>query len=566
MADAPKARIATIKGIWVRPGVSKNRRLYTKEHIAAAVAEGQQRIASGSGPLTILTHHGARDGHDGDVTRTVGHVTKLGLDADGNGTFEADVADTQAGREVAALALGGHVKGVSMAGTWIGEPRTVQTADGPAETADGFSLRGIDFTHSPGVTGAGLTSAEMAEGVLAGSICEELEEVAFVDEPSGTTEASDAANTQGSTYADPGYQKDKKKRYPLTSAKRVRAAWSYINQEKNAKKYSAAQLKRVKGRIQKAAKKFGIDIQAETDFLVGELTELLEAYASMSVDNGPATVRVAAFVNEPADLAATAKRIALATLAGLHALDPDNDGDIDTGDGEGDTSTDTDMEAAPCIVCGADVPDGAKYCPACGQAVPTAESAPGSAPSNEGDTVGETTNTPAGSATESTPITLTQEQLDALVAKSTAAALEAAGVKPAVEESEELKAARKLIAEAEAAKASANGTPAPGATAPATPAAPVETAPVGVVTLEQVQALIAESNAKAAEAAVEKFRAEHVKELRAGPVKRIGLVAESQTAEELYGDGGGEALRKATTAELNKVADDVMFPLIAAGR
>src|SRR6185312_5147778 len=29
-------------------------------------------------------------------------------------------------------------------------------------------------------------------------------------------------------YADPGYQSDKKKRYPIDSADHVRAAWSYI--------------------------------------------------------------------------------------------------------------------------------------------------------------------------------------------------------------------------------------------------------------------------------------------------------------------------------------------------
>ena len=35
-------------------------------------------------------------------------------------------------------------------------------------------------------------------------------------------------------YADPGYQHDRKKRYPLDSEEHCRAAWSYINQADNA--------------------------------------------------------------------------------------------------------------------------------------------------------------------------------------------------------------------------------------------------------------------------------------------------------------------------------------------
>lgn len=55
-------------------------------------------------------------------------------------------------------------------------------------------------------------------------------------------------------YADPGYQKDKQKRYPLTedgkpNQKRIRAAWAYINKPKNAKPYNAADLDKIKAKI-----------------------------------------------------------------------------------------------------------------------------------------------------------------------------------------------------------------------------------------------------------------------------------------------------------------------------
>ena len=61
-------------------------------------------------------------------------------------------------------------------------------------------------------------------------------------------------------YADPGYQSDKKKRYPIDTAAHTRAAWSYINQSDNAGAYSSEQLANIKGRIRAAAKKFGIEI------------------------------------------------------------------------------------------------------------------------------------------------------------------------------------------------------------------------------------------------------------------------------------------------------------------
>jgi hypothetical protein len=50
-------------------------------------------------------------------------------------------------------------------------------------------------------------------------------------------------------YADPGYQDDKKKRYPIDTEKHIRAAWSYIGKPKNAGKYSADELKRIKDKI-----------------------------------------------------------------------------------------------------------------------------------------------------------------------------------------------------------------------------------------------------------------------------------------------------------------------------
>ena len=67
-------------------------------------------------------------------------------------------------------------------------------------------------------------------------------------------------------YADPGYQADKKKRYPVDTKKHVKAAWSYINKAKNAAKYTADQLAKIKAKIKAAAAKVGVKISSDRSF------------------------------------------------------------------------------------------------------------------------------------------------------------------------------------------------------------------------------------------------------------------------------------------------------------
>jgi HK97 family phage prohead protease len=50
-------------------------------------------------------------------------------------------------------------------------------------------------------------------------------------------------------YADPGYRPDGRKRYPLDSARHIRAAWAYIHQARNARPYTPAQLAQIKARV-----------------------------------------------------------------------------------------------------------------------------------------------------------------------------------------------------------------------------------------------------------------------------------------------------------------------------
>jgi hypothetical protein len=83
----------------------------------------------------------------------------------------------------------------------------------------------------------------------------------------GKADDGDAKKPYGDvTYADPGYRGGKK-RYPVDTEGHVRAAWSYINMPKNAKKYTSEQLASIKSKIRAAAKKHGIEIsQKVADF------------------------------------------------------------------------------------------------------------------------------------------------------------------------------------------------------------------------------------------------------------------------------------------------------------
>lgn len=70
---------------------------------------------------------------------------------------------------------------------------------------------------------------------------------------------ADAKKPHGDVaYADPGYQKDGKSRYPIDTEAHVRAAWTYIHQPDNRGVYTADQLSTIEGRIKAAGKRFGI--------------------------------------------------------------------------------------------------------------------------------------------------------------------------------------------------------------------------------------------------------------------------------------------------------------------
>ena len=433
------ASIVTIRGTAIRPGVSRNGRLYTRELIAAAVAEAHERIVSGP-PLTMLTHHGAAD----DSTRIVGRLTELTQRPDGSAAFVAELADTQHGRDLAALVIGDEpfLDGVSIRGWWNGPVRTVQHEGERAETGDSLTIDGLDFTKTPGVPGA------RVEGV--GALAQESADGRVLVFES-VTEASAKPNLRpygDVPYADPGYLPDKKKRYPLDSKDHAKAAWSFINQAKNSGQYTAAQLKRIKGRIKGAMRKFGVSVTAESLTRLGEVTEFypdidtgqgggfcIDAY------NGPTTITLRCCGIDPADLRVVAAAAMNAAVAALAALDPDMDADIDiAGAPHAETGGDDQMESKP--TAGQPATETAPPNPAGATTTPLEVPAVSEQPTPAAETANTPTPAPA-------PVfQLTQEQFTQLLATHTTPtpATETAPAPEPVAETDEQRIARLVTA------------------------------------------------------------------------------------------------------------------------
>lgn len=408
--EMASTKAAVIRGIFLKPGLSKNRRLYTKGNISKAVERMKSQLESGEGmPLNMATSHAAA--FQDDATSTVGRIVDVKQLPDGSAMFEAEIANTAHGRDIANLAAGKFIKGVSIRGEWRGEPRVITHVDGnEATTADDLVIHGVDFTNSPGVEGAEIQYAQLAESFNHLSIFESVDTVEVISRSeeiiaSETADiihdavqeaVEDAVNKifekdskkpYGDViYADPGYQKDKVKRYPINSAGHVRSAWSYINQPKNADKYTAAQLARIKARIKSAGKKYGINIVSEQEILAADIQQVLEAYASIALVNDDDSISITGYATDPHQLKVVANRIAFGAIAAMHAIDPDDDGDIylskpdwsqvdATGDAGGmgpEEDGMTDDNNMECEHCGApDCPEGANYCHMCGEQMPS---------------------------------------------------------------------------------------------------------------------------------------------------------------------------------------------------
>lgn len=123
--------------------------------------------------------------------------------------------------------------------------------------------------HQDVIVGGGFTNNPVAKGLVPINFSELYQEIDFAEtkKPYGNV-----------TYADPGYQSDNKKRYPLDTPDHVRAAWSYINMPRNAKKYSSSQLAAIKAKIRAAMNRIGATVKQ-----MSELAEEAKALSESAV-------------------------------------------------------------------------------------------------------------------------------------------------------------------------------------------------------------------------------------------------------------------------------------------
>jgi hypothetical protein len=64
------------------------------------------------------------------------------------------------------------------------------------------------------------------------------------------------------TFADPV-----NKKYPIDTPGRIKAAWAYIHQPSNAKKYPSQEVRTIKVRVRKAAKSRGVALPDPDEFV-----------------------------------------------------------------------------------------------------------------------------------------------------------------------------------------------------------------------------------------------------------------------------------------------------------
>ena len=569
-------RAAVVRGTFMRPGVSKNKRLYTAEAIAKAVGRMQEQLVSPEGlPLTMATSHGAA--YLDDALSLVGRVTAVRLNEDGSAAFEADIANTTQGRDVAMLVSGDSpfLKSISIRGEWLDDVQTVEHEGQKVTTASDFKVSGIDFTSRPGVTGANIEDVEIlteSERLNPNIIFESFDEFEITEEltkPEATISVSEFKEkfsefinsmdeiTEADTtpygdvsYADPGYQADKKKRYPIDTEAHVRAAWSYINQSDNASVYSSAQLKRIKSRIKSAAKKYGINIQEEYNTFLNELQEIVECWVGITVDNGPANITVNGKAADPTQLRDLINQLAMTATAALTVLDPDQDGDIDNvdkddadyegSDSEGmeaEVMDDNNMDGTVvndnadtmyCPSCTQALPDAANFCPGCGVAAITKTESVDSAEMKEA-LVADTENVTEEVTDEATPEAparlLTDADLQAL-AMVTAEAVKAVMATTQVKEEEEAPEADAEV-EDEAPVAE--------------PEAEVEVEAAESTQESDVAEYSADDLKKAVAEALDSFKSEVAEAYRDNGAPRKGLVTtnpiDAEVAEEYTAEG-----------------------------
>lgn len=321
-------RIATISGTMLVPGVSRNKRLYTRELIARAAARMSERIADPTGlPIVMRSHHDAQD----DSVRIVGRLSGVKVGEDGAARYTADLYDTAAGRDIAGLVAPGKdqppaLKSVSIHGYWLGPVKTVTYEGEAVTTSDDLEVNAVDFTATPGVLGA---TIDAATWVRPGDTAESA---------SGRTPISESmeATVQAVTETAPPIRTKADVRRGVREA-RDDADRVHVIQRATALGHTALipGTWKADGSMQETATRYSELREYYPDGPSGQAGFCIDAY------NGPMSITMRSCAIDPGDLRAIAAAAMTAAVNALQALDPDMDADIDvTGAPAADTDND----------------------------------------------------------------------------------------------------------------------------------------------------------------------------------------------------------------------------------
>jgi hypothetical protein len=148
-AFSPKARIATLTIPFVADNaISRNHRQYPHEAVNRLVQSGQVALSDPQ-RLTPITCYASHTDADADNSLAlVGKATTIWKEGE-TAYAQFDIADTNAGRDIAALIKGGYLKTMSLRAS--GGQLTMQQGKSLPQVGGDLQLEGIDFTIDPGL-------------------------------------------------------------------------------------------------------------------------------------------------------------------------------------------------------------------------------------------------------------------------------------------------------------------------------------------------------------------------------------------------------------------------------
>lgn len=164
--------------------------------------------------------------------------------------FDADPVDTTYAHDAQENIRAGNYAGCSFGFEVVKEKWT--------RGEDGIEERELIEVKAPEISVVTFPAYAQTEAAMRSAVDTAYEVRSAFEDRGGDAPGNGSKPYGNVKYADPGYQKDGKARYPVDTKDHAKSAWAYINKAKNAGRYTAEQLAKIKGVIKSALKKFGI--------------------------------------------------------------------------------------------------------------------------------------------------------------------------------------------------------------------------------------------------------------------------------------------------------------------